>query len=63
MWKLLKEGDRCRHCNTPTIQVNSKKSIKATQSYYFKSYLFCPRCKEIYLLESEKVFIKKLSLF
>ena len=58
--KVLKEGEKCRHCNTPVIYLKTKrKKIKKNQEYYFNGYLYCPNCKEFYMLESEKVFIKK----
>lgn len=64
MYKVLKEGDLCQHCNTPVVRVKSKKrDTKRNQNYYFRAYLYCPNCKEIYMLEEEKVFIKRASLF
>lgn len=56
--KIIKAGDECRHCNTPTVyRTPKKRKIKAGQEYYFKRYLYCPNCSSMYMLESEKVYI------
>ncbi len=56
--KVKKAGDKCRHCNTPTISKIPKiKELKKGQTYFFKRYLVCPNCNTMYMLESEKVYV------
>ena len=55
--KITKEGQGCRKCGSPVIRKFPKaKAKRQRQPYYFKSYLFCPGCKTMYMVESEKVY-------
>jgi very-short-patch-repair endonuclease len=58
--KKLKEGDLCRNCETELIRKfrRPNKKIRKDRSYYYKSFLYCPKCKRIYFLEDEKIYIK-----
>jgi hypothetical protein len=58
--KIIKEGDLCRHCDTPTeYRTPKKRKLKKGQEYYFKKYLYCPNCSAMYMLESEKVYVNE----
>ena len=56
--KITAEGQRCRKCGTRLVRRPGGNKIKPNQTYYFKTYLFCPGCKAIYHSETQKVFIK-----
>lgn len=57
--KVKKEGDLCRKCNTKVIEKQTKaKTFKPGQTYYFEYYLFCPNCKNMYMVEEAKKEIK-----
>ena len=54
-YKILQEGDLCRKCNTPVIKKHPKqKEKKENQSYYYEYYLFCPQCKNMYMVDEAK---------
>lgn len=56
--KIIKEGDRCRHCNTPVKKkIPNKLKLKPNQSYYFEYYMFCPNCKAMFMVEEAKRLI------
>lgn len=60
--KITKVGDLCRKCFTPVVKrIPANKKPKNHQSYYFEYYLFCPKCKTIYMIESAKVHQKPSS--
>jgi ribonuclease HI len=62
--KVIKEGDRCRHCDIPVIKKTPKnKKLKVNQAYYFEYYLYCPNCKRMYMVEEAKKNIDSPSLF
>ncbi len=53
--KITKEGDLCRHCNTPVIKkATNNRRRKTNQTYYFEYYMFCPVCKAMYMVEEAK---------
>ncbi|MBI9056997.1 MAG: ribonuclease HI [Labilibaculum sp.] len=53
--KTLQEGDLCRKCNTPLIiKRPTKRKFKKGQVYYFEYYLYCEKCKSIYMIEEAK---------
>jgi len=53
--KMTAEGQPCRNCGIPVIKrVPKKKTIKPGQSYYYAWYLFCPSCKNMYMIEEAK---------
>ena len=53
--KITKEGDPCRKCGTPVVIKRPKKrKIKENQSYYFEWYLYCPNCRNMYMVEEAK---------
>jgi uncharacterized protein with PIN domain len=54
--KMTTEGQPCRKCNHPiTRKIPKRTKLKPGQKYYFNAYMFCENCKEMYMLESEKV--------
>lgn len=54
--KIQNEGDLCRNCGVAVIIKTPSKSrkIKPNQTYYFEYYLFCPSCKNMYMVEEAK---------
>ncbi len=56
---ITEEGQVCRKCGTPVVRCEHK-NVPAPKpgGYYFKSWLKCPhpRCRTLYMLESEKVY-------
>ena len=58
--KIEKEGDTCRNCGTEVIiKRPEKRKIKENQSYYFEWYLYCPRCRNLYMVEEAKRMVDK----
>lgn len=54
--KIENEGDICRKCRTKVILRQTKKTPKQLQkSFYYTAYLFCPKCKTMYMAEKYKV--------
>lgn len=53
--KIEKVGDLCRKCDTQVVKKSpQKRKIKQHQAYYYEYYLFCPKCKTMYMLEEAK---------
>lgn len=59
--KVENEGQECRKCKYPVIRKVHKKNWKPKEyrSYYFKSWLYCKKCKTSYYSEDEKIWIKE----
>ena len=57
---MLREFQECRVCKTPVIKKKGGTRIKPKQKYYYKYYLFCPKCRSMFMLESEKVMIDRV---
>ena len=56
-----KEGDLCRHCNTPVVLKTSKfNKKKLKKAYYYTAYLQCPTCKAMYMNDRWKVVNEKI---
>lgn len=56
--RVTREGQPCRKCDTPVCKkIRGNTDIYPGQKYYFKSHLFCPKCKAMYMIESEKVIV------
>lgn len=56
--KIQNEGDLCRNCGIPVIKKSpSKRKIKPNQEYYYEYYLYCPSCKNMYMIDEAKRFI------
>lgn len=56
--KIKKEGDLCRNCRTPVVLKRPKeRKIKENQSYYYEWYLYCPNCRNLYMVEEAKRII------
>lgn len=51
-------GQACRKCGTPVVKRTHKPNWKPKekQPYYFMWWLKCLGCKNIYMVESAKVF-------
>jgi hypothetical protein len=56
---INKEGQLCRHCNTPVVKSIPKRTIKKTQPYYYSYNFICPSCKAIYNPKEAKVLNKR----
>ncbi len=61
--KISEEGQPCRKCSTPVVKRIPRRKINKSQSYYFEYYLFCPKCKTMYIVENAKRYFKQDSLF
>jgi len=56
--KVLKEGDSCKKCGASVIKrIPKKRKIKKKKTYFYKYYLVCPNCENMYMVESAKVEI------
>ena len=54
--KMTVEGQPCRNCGTSVVKrIPKKRTVKPGQSYYFSWYLYCPGCKNMYMVEEAKV--------
>jgi len=53
-----REGQSCRHCNTPVILRECKfKKKKLKKNYYYTKYYYCVNCKAMYMHDDFKVYI------
>jgi len=53
--KITQEGQPCRKCQTPVVKRSpKKKGAKASQSYYYEWYLYCPNCRTMYMVDEAK---------
>jgi ribonuclease HI len=58
--KIKNEDDLCRKCGTKVIKRQpQKKAVKPSQTYYYEYYLFCPKCKTMYMVEEAKRSVGK----
>ena len=54
--KIEKEGDLCRKCNVPVIKRITKDTrSRLKRAYCFTYHLYCPNCRQIYLVEKAKI--------
>jgi len=60
---ISEEGQPCRKCSTPVVKRIPKRKRNKGQSYYYEYYLFCPKCKTMYMVEDAKRHFKQDSLF
>ena len=50
----------CRHCGEPLVQKTpERKRLKPRQTYYFEWYLYCTKCKRMYMVEEAKRYISE----
>jgi len=52
--KITYEGQPCRKCLTPVVKKKPRKKPKASQSYHYEYYLYCPECHTMYMVEEAK---------
>jgi len=57
----MAEGDSCRKCGTSLEKRTPRGKRKATRSYYFEWYLYCPGCKTLYMVDEAKRSIDRSS--
>lgn len=55
--KITRAGQPCRKCSTPVVKKIPSKKPKATQTYYFEYYLYCPTCNTQYFVEDAKRYV------
>ena len=61
--KIKKEGQPCRKCGTPVVKkVPTRKALKEGQRYFYNWYLFCEKCKILYMVEEQKVEVRTNNL-
>jgi len=54
--KMKVEGQPCRNCGTPVIKrVPNKRTPKQGQTYAYSWYLYCPGCKNMYMVDEAKI--------
>jgi ribonuclease HI len=53
----IQEGEPCRKCAAPVIKQKSRS--KPSREYYYEYYLWCPKCKATYEVESAKRSIQQ----
>lgn len=54
MDQIVCVGQRCRKCGTPVEKKVPKKRSPA-KAYWYRFYLSCPKCGNMYMLEDEKI--------
>lgn len=52
--KVEKEGDLCRHCDTPVIKVMRNLGERPKKETYYEWWFKCPNCKALYMVEEAK---------
>jgi ribonuclease HI len=61
-FKITREGQPCRKCQTPVVKRKPRKEPKSSQMYYFEYYLYCPKCHTMYMVDEAKQYIDVQSL-
>lgn len=64
--KMKSEGQPCRNCGTAVVKRNPKKrAVKEGQAFTYSWYLYCPGCRNMYMVDEAKVQlpIDRLELF
>lgn len=51
---ITEVGQPCRKCQTPVVKRIPKARPKPSQTYYYEYYLYCPRCRTMYMVEEAK---------
>ena len=59
--KITTVGQPCKKCRSPVIKKRPKRKLKSDQKFYFEYYLICPSCNTIYMVESAKRLLDKIS--
>lgn len=54
MEAIVNEGQACRKCGTAVVKV-SPKGRSPKRAYWYEWYLRCPKCGNMYMVESTKV--------
>jgi len=59
MPQVTEIGDNCPKCNTPVVLKDrpKNKSINPHRMYYYKKYLYCPKCETQYFQSKYIVYI------
>jgi uncharacterized protein with PIN domain len=55
--ELAEPGEPCRKCSTPVIKQTSRKKPK--HDFYYKYYLWCPKCQTTYTVEAAKRLVEQ----
>lgn len=63
-WKpvaqITREGQPCRHCNTPVRRHTHGRPLKPKPGgYYYEWWFKCPRCSAVYLVDDAKRFFEE----
>lgn len=63
-YEMKTEGQPCRVCQTPVVKRIPKQKAKRLykQEYFFEWYLYCPKCRQMYMVEEAKRFTKDLGI-
>jgi len=57
--KINREGQPCRHCQTPVVKRSHDAPSKYGQKYWYKYWFQCPNCKALYVVEKAKVIVDR----
>lgn len=60
--KITEDGQPCRKCGEPVKKIIRTKEpkLKNGQEYYFRAFCKCENCGKIYMIDSEKVYVKNI---
>jgi 5-methylcytosine-specific restriction endonuclease McrA len=53
--KITYEGQPCRKCQTPVVKKSHDGPTNPKAKYWFRYCFYCPECKTIYVVPSERV--------
>lgn len=55
--RVMTEGQECQKCGEPVVKKFVTRKPKAKQTYAFHWYLYCKKCKTMYIVEAAKYTI------
>lgn len=61
-FKITREGQPCRKCETPVVKRKPRRHPKQDQMYYYEYYLYCPVCHTMYMVDEAKQYFENPSL-
>lgn len=59
--RIVREGQPCRRCLTPVRKKSHRTNWtpNSTQDYYFAWWFVCPKCRNQYMVEAAKRWIRE----
>lgn len=55
--RITRVGQPCRRCGEKVIKKTPNAKLREGQEYYYKWYLYCPKCRNMYMVETAKVYL------